>query len=193
MISLTVPRTGLVLVSGHPVSGKSTLLVESVEKTRQDRPLARVAFMSPEPVDLPEGVLWHRLPDDDVAAAVDEATGGRREVDILVVDEIVDDEHARQAILGADAGMLVLASVTADGPRAAIARVRELSQTPDGRFRRMLSDVLVISFSQLLMPGPGGLIPVREAVEIDDDLASTVRSGGHLGSAPRSTTRQEAR
>lgn len=192
MISLSLPRTGLVLISGHPVSGKSTLLAESVEKTYQDRPLARVAFMSPEPVDLSGRAQWHRL-GDDVAAAVDAATGSKREVDVLMMDEIVGAEHARQAILSADAGMLVVASVVADGPRAAISRVRDLSETADGRFRRMLSDVLVISFSQLLMPGPGGLIPVREAVEIDDDLASTVRSGGHLGSAPRSTTRQEAR
>lgn len=178
MHNLLQEPSGLVLVSGHASSGRTTLLASAAEHLMINDPDSRLVTVSR--TRILDDVEWmnvrtcQELPD----------------ADIIVFDEITTPAHAR-AVVDAAENSLVIASIIALGPRGAISTLRGLVDEPD--FRRMLGDVLVASFSQLLMPSGHGLIPVREVVVNDDHLEQMIMSGGPLESAPRSTSRQERR
>ncbi len=122
-------KGGLVVLSGHPGSGRSTTLAALAQSlcVRGGRYVMSLGETVEALIPQAKGVISQRLVGQDVAdfsVAVEEAM--QQDVDVLLVDGLADTEAVRRVLKAANNGMLVVAVMTASAPGMAL---RELSES----------------------------------------------------------------
>jgi len=118
-------ESGLVLVSGHGGSGRSTTLAAIVDELNRSRPCHILSLE--DPVEFPHREVAAHITQRDLATdglTVREALRQSRhlDVDVVAVARLVTTADAEAAVESAEAGRLVLAVVDAGGPDEAVER-----------------------------------------------------------------------
>ncbi len=173
---------GLVLVTGHRLSGKSTLisaLVDLINQTRAVHVIAlerqirfvhesRRSFISQREV---------RGDAADLASAIRAAL--REDPDVLVVGDMRSGEVVPVALEAAEAGRLVIGAFPAPGTAVALERL--LEHVPAARrleYRRILASTLRGVVGQVLLKKTGGgRLAARELLLNTPAVASLIAEG----------------
>lgn len=151
-----VPRSGLILVTGTAAQGKSTTLAALVdhvnrETTRHivtiEEPLEHVHSRKKSLVSQREVGLHTRAKARAIHGALQE------DADVVVVSELNDIESIRAALVVAESGRLVLATMSAPSASSAIERIASRFPTAErARTQATLSSVLRLIIGQRLVP-----------------------------------------
>ncbi|WP_455129876.1 type IV pilus twitching motility protein PilT [Pseudoramibacter alactolyticus] len=151
---------GLVLVTGETGSGKSTTLASLINHINHRRPVHVITLEDPiEYLYQPDLALINQreIGRDTLNFATGLRSALREDPDVLLVGEMRDLETVETAILAAETGHLVFATLHTGSAVEAIDRI--VNVFPEGRqplIRTTLSMTLKAVLSQRLLPRKGG-------------------------------------
>ena len=151
---------GLVLVTGETGSGKSTTLASLIDHINHRRPVHVITLEDPiEYLYQPDLALINQreIGRDTLNFATGLRSALREDPDVLLVGEMRDLETVETAILAAETGHLVFATLHTGSAVEAIDRI--VNVFPEGRqplIRTTLSMTLKAVLSQRLLPRKGG-------------------------------------
>ncbi len=163
-------RSGLVLVTGPTGSGKSTTLAALLQEMLYTKSIHVMTFESPIEYELTNGAgLVHQceVAEKDLSSALQGAL--RADPDVLMIGEIRSAATLQSALLLAETGHLVLASMHTPTAVDAIGRAADLFPEADkSRGETMLSELLRLVIGQRLLPGvdDSGLVLAAETFVI---------------------------
>jgi twitching motility protein PilT len=173
---------GLMLVSGAPRSGKSTLLngiINLINHTRSDHVItveSRIQFVhSNERSFISQREAGRDAP--AVAAAVRDAL--HEDPDVLLIEDIESAEVAAAALEAVHAGRLVVAAVSASSPADAVRQLIELFPEDERpRAQASLATELRAVVSQILVRNAtGGRTAAREVLLNTPGVSALIREG----------------
>jgi len=176
-------RQGLILITGAPGNGKTTLLAAMLRHLNETRHAHIVTIEDPiELVHEPRNcmIIQREVGSDTESVAGAMAAAMRQDPDILMIGEIRDREIARACLEAAEAGRLVLSTL---GTPDALATVkRYLSWFPaDERdaIRDQLGDCLEAVISLRLVASKDGRrrLPAVEILRMTPAMRECVRAG----------------
>jgi twitching motility protein PilT len=182
LVALLEPRNGLVLVAGPTGAGKSTTLAALLEHVNRSRACHVITLEDPIEYQYPRrrAVIHQR----EVGTHVDSFASGLRAAlreapDIILVGELRDPATIRLALVAAETGHLVLATVHAGSAAMAVGRmVDAFSESERAEVRQQLAGATRMIVTQQLVPATaGGRIPVLEVVAVNHAVASQIRDG----------------
>lgn len=177
---------GICLVTGPAGSGKSTTLTALVNLINETRAAHVLTFEDPvEFVHKPKKALINQreIGRDSVSYATAMRGALREDPDIIVVGDMRDLETIRLALLAAETGHLVVATMQTTGAVATIDKLIE-SFPPDEQqqVRGALSESLKLIVSQVLVPSADGKgrLAVFEILKSTSSVRSLIRDGKTL-------------
>jgi twitching motility protein PilT len=180
--ALLEPRNGLVLVAGPTGAGKSTTLAALLEIVNRTRPCHVITLEDPIEYQYPRrrAVIHQR----EIGTHVDSFASGLRAAlreapDIVLVGELRDPASIRLALVAAETGHLVLATVHAGSAAMAVGRmVDAFTESERAEVRQQLASAARMIVTQQLVPGAaGGRLPVLEVVTVNHAIATQIRDG----------------
>jgi twitching motility protein PilT len=152
---LGVPH-GLILVTGPAGSGKSTTVTAMIEHINATRSVRVVTIESPIEVlhrDQQAMIAQREVGSDLVGLAAGLRHIGRHDVDVIFVSELENAEVAREALLAAESGHLVLSTMVTSGAADTISRlVHYFPPAHHKQVRVSLAASLRAVVSQRLLP-----------------------------------------
>lgn len=173
---------GLVLVTGSTGSGKSTTLASLMDWLLH-RPRHAVTLEDPvEYVFSPgheAGFISRRELGQDFFSFSQGIRQSLREMpDLLLVGEIRDEETMTAALMAAESGILVLASLHTGTAPGAVERVAGF-YAPDRQpvVLRQLSQVITAVIAQRLVQTPGGRRAIHEILTATPAVRNLIRAG----------------
>jgi twitching motility protein PilT len=153
------PR-GLILVTGATGSGKSTTMAAMINHLNEnDR---RSIITIEDPIEFLHSdkkciVVQRDLGDDTESFSIALVHALRHDPDAIVVGEMRDLETISTAVMAAETGHLVLATLhTTDAPQTIDRIIDVFPHGQQGQIRLQLSQVIVAIISQTLLPRIGG-------------------------------------
>jgi twitching motility protein PilT len=182
LLALLEPRNGLGLVAGPTGAGKSTTLAALLEHLNRTRACHVITLEDPIEVEYPRrrAVIHQR----EVGTHVDSFASGLRAAlreapDVILVGELRDPQTIRLALVAAETGHLVLATVHAGSAAMAVGRmVDAFSESERAEVRQQIAGATRMIVTQQLVPATaGGRIPVLEVVSVNHAIASQIRDG----------------
>ncbi|MCA9705471.1 MAG: Flp pilus assembly complex ATPase component TadA, partial [Myxococcales bacterium] len=182
VLGVTDLQRGLVLVTGPRGHGKTTTLAALVDRLAADPPRHVVTLEDPiEVLHAPrQGIVTQReIGTHTASLAVALAAALRQDPDVVVIGELRDHEAAQAALTAAEAGHLVLTTLSASSCARGIARVLELfpvGERPQARARLAEALALVVAQRLLRRIDGSGLVPAHEVIT-GQALGALVRSG----------------
>jgi twitching motility protein PilT len=174
---------GIVLVSGPAASGKSTTLTAMVNLVNETRAAHVITFE--EPVEFvhtsKKALINQREIGRDSLSYASAIRGALREdPDVVVVGDLRDPETVRLALLAAETGHLVIATLQTTGAVATIDKVVD-AFPPDehAQIRGALAASLKVVVSQLLVPRATGRgrVAVFEVLRSTASVRALIREG----------------
>lgn len=157
---LLLRPAGLVLVAGPSSSGRTTTLNYLVDRLNRARRCRIITVEDPVEylhVSQAAQVLQQEVHTDTASAATGLRHALRQDADVLAVGEITDAETAAAAVLAADTGHLVLATLRGAGAVGALERLAGwLAASPFGPPLRQLAHGFLGVLAQRLVPGADG-------------------------------------
>jgi twitching motility protein PilT len=157
---LLLRPAGLVLVAGPSGSGRTTTLNYLLDRLNRTRRCRIVTVEDPveyRHVAQQALVLQQEVHTDTRSAAAGLQHALRADADVLAVGEVTDAETAAAAILAADTGHLVLATLRAAGAVGALERLAGWPAGPGpGPHLRQLAHGFLGVLAQRLVPGADG-------------------------------------
>lgn len=174
---------GLVIVTGPAGSGKTWTLAALVDILNTERREHIVCIERPiEFVHAPKRAVVSQREVPTHAASVARAVRAalQEDPDVVVVGEIEDAETLRLAIIAAEGGRLVLATVAAATAVRAVARlIAAFPAEQQGQAAAMLSGVLRGVVGQRLVPTADGVrrVAVSEIIDVTPAIAEKIHSG----------------
>jgi len=177
---------GLVLVTGPPGSGKSTTVAAIIDRINRSRAAHVLTIEDPIEVlhsDVQSLVTQREVGTDTLSYAEGLHSGLRQDADVIFVGEIADAETAREALVAAEVGHLVISTMRASTASDTVARFIDLFPVAEqDHARRSLVGVLRgIDCQRLLERADGkGRVVVAEVLvatsKVVDVLADARRS-----------------
>jgi twitching motility protein PilT len=174
---------GLVLVTGPTGSGKSTTLASIVDLINRSHPAHIITIEDPiEFVHTNHAALVHQREVGSDTASFHEALRRalRQDPDVLLIGELRDAVSMEAALLAAETGHLVLATLHTQGAAKSINRlVGAFPDSNQAQVRRQLGDTLLGIVSQMLLPrasGPGRVVATEVLINTSG-VANLIREG----------------
>lgn len=178
---LTVQH-GLILVCGHTGAGKSTTIASYLNILNQKNALHILTLEDPIEYIFPEAsalVSQRELGSDfpDFATALKSAL--RERPDILFLGEIRDAESMYTALMAAESGILVFATLHARRSTEAITRIEGLFPAEErDSIRSRIAMTMEAILTQHLIPRiSGGLVPQTEVLIRTPAVTNLIRQG----------------
>jgi len=174
---------GIVLITGPAGSGKSTslaALVNVINETRQAHVLTLedpIEFLHPPKKAL---INQREIGRDSVSFAAAMRAALREDPDVIVVGEMRDRETIRLALLAAETGHLVIATMQTTGATATVDKLVESFPTDEQQQVRVsLSGSLKLIISQTLVPRAdgSGRAAVFEILKSTSPIRTLIREG----------------
>ena len=173
---------GLILVTGRTGSGKTTTLAAFIEELNREKSYHVVTLEDPvEYVFEPKECFFSQreLGRDflDFHQALRSAL--REAPDVIMVGEIRDAQTMKTAMMAAETGILVLASLHTSSAEETALRVEGLFSLAEQEIvRAQFADVLTGIVSQTLVPGvSGGRVNVSSVLLRDPAVRNIIRQG----------------
>ena len=172
---------GLVLVTGPTGSGKTTLLARMELEISKRRPVHILTLEDPVEYIIPSlcAMVHQREKMTDFSTFPQGIRESLREdPDVLVIGELRDRETVRSALMAAETGHLVLATLHSRRCWEAVARM--VHAFPEGEqmeIRTILSSVLRSVSSQVLFHWQEETVAVREILMVTSAISHLVRDG----------------
>lgn len=172
---------GLVLVTGPTGSGKTTLLARMELEISKRRPVHILTLEDPVEYIIPSlcAMVHQREKMTDFSTFPQGIRESLREdPDVLVIGELRDRETVRSALMAAETGHLVLATLHSRRCWEAVARM--VHAFPEGEqmeIRTILSSVLRSVSSQVLFHRQEETVAVREILMVTSAISRLVRDG----------------
>ncbi len=175
-------KRGLMIVCGTTDAGKTVTCTSMLEHVNQNAEKAILTLEDPvEYVLLDKRSLVIQR---EVGAHVPSFAAGvrsalRENLDIIFVGEMRDNETIEQVLRAAEMGHLVITSLHAEDPLAAITRViGSFPDTAQPRIRQALASTLVgVLFQRLLPRVGGGRTPCVETMWVNTAVRTILRVG----------------
>lgn len=188
-------KQGLVLVTGPTGSGKSTTLCSMLEYINEKYPYHVITIEDPI-----EYIFTNKKCVID-QREVEEHTGSfqsalraslRENPDIIFVGELRDYETARTALMAADTGHLVFATLHTRRVYSTISRLLEMApESSRSEMRAMISNAIAMVICQrLLSKRGGGIYPCREIMMLNPAISSLIKEGKEKGISSQLTINQ---
>jgi twitching motility protein PilT len=174
-------KDGLVLVSGVTGSGKSTTLASLLNEINAHRPCHILTVEDPiEFVHANRRAMVHqRELHTDVPSFADAVRAAMREdPDVILVGELRDLETMRAALMAAETGHLVFATLHTGDAVGVLDRFAGVFPGEEqDAIRQQLSMVLRAVVTQHLLPAKtGGRVPVLEILMVTPAVANLIRN-----------------
>ena len=174
---------GVVLVTGPAGSGKSTTLTALINFINESKLVHVLSFEEPvEFIHTPKKALINQREVGRDTASYSAAMRGalREDPDIIVVGDLRDPDTVRLALMAAETGHLVIATLQTTGAVASIDKIVE-SFPPEEQpqVRTSLSESLKLVVSQVLVPRAdgNGRVGAFEILKSTNAVRSTIRDG----------------
>ena len=176
-------QSGLVLVTGPAGSGKSTTLAAIVDYLNRNTGKHIITLEDPiEYVYERDRALVHQR---EIGVHVQNFPSGLRAAlreapDVILLGEMRDPETIATALVAAETGHLVLATLHASSATRAVERiVGVFPGDQQGYVRTQLSGVLRAALAQWLLPSPrhAGRVPACELLVVNTAVAAKIREG----------------
>ncbi len=175
-------RRGLMIVCGTTDAGKTVTCTSMLEHLNQTQQKAILTLEDPVEYVLmdKQSLVIQREVGAHVPTFVDGIKSALREnLDVIFVGEVRDPETIEQSLRAAEMGHLVLTSLHAEDPIAAITRL--IGSFPDNaqpRIRRALASTLVgVLYQRLLPRTTGGRVPCVETLWVNTAVRTILRTG----------------
>ncbi len=179
---LLAVRHGLVLVCGHTGAGKSTTIASYINILNKKDSLHILTLEDPIEYIFPIAsslVSQRELGSDfpDFSTALKSAL--RERPDVLFLGEIRDAESMYTALMAAESGILVFATLHARRSTEAIARIEGLfpAEERDSIRSRIAMTMEAILAQHLIPKSVGGLIPQTEVLVRTPAVTNLIRQG----------------
>ena len=173
--------SGLVLITGPTGSGKTTLLARIIDAVNKLKSVHLIMLEDPVEYEFISGkaLIHQREKERDFLKFSDGIRAALREdPDIIVVGEMRDSETMRAALLAAETGHLVLATMHSSRAVEAISRVvHAFPADEQDEIRMVLSSVLRSISAQLFYKREGESILLREILMMTPAIARLIRDG----------------
>ena len=173
--------SGLVLITGPTGSGKTTLLARIIDAVNKLKSVHLIMLEDPVEYEFISGkaLIHQREKERDFLKFSDGIRAALREdPDIIVVGDMRDSETMRAALLAADTGHLVLATMHSSRAVEAISRVvHAFPADEQDEIRMVLSSVLRSISAQLFYKREGESILLREILMMTPAIARLIRDG----------------
>lgn len=174
---------GLILVCGPTGSGKSTTLAAMVEHINQNRP-AHIITVE-DPIEFmysnKRAIIEQREIGSDTKTWHSALRNVLRQApDVIVLGELRDLESIQVALLAAETGHLVMASVHSSTATGAVSRLIDVFPPSQiGQVRLQLSQALRMIFAQRLVTGkqPESRVLMYETLMGTPAIANLIRAG----------------
>jgi twitching motility protein PilT len=181
--TLSLLRSGMVLVTGPTGSGKSTTLAAIIDLINETS--ARHILTIEEPIEFVHGskqsIICQREVGNDVNSFADGLrTAGRQDCDVILVGEMRDYETISLAVSAATTGSLVFGTLHTNSAIKTVDRI--IDAFPAGQqaqIRTMLADCLKGVCAQILLrtADGNGRIACNEILLSNSALANSIREG----------------
>lgn len=183
LTDLTTFHQGIVLVTGPAGSGKTTTLTALVNLVNESKSSHVLTFEDPvEFVHKPLKALINQreIGRDSQSYAAAMRGALREDPDIIVVGDMRDPETIRLALLAAETGHLVIATMQTTGAIATIDKlVDSFPPEEQGQVRSSLAESLKLIISQVLVPRADGKgrVATFEVLKSSSSVRSLIRDG----------------
>ena len=185
VVGLSSESPGLVILTGPPMSGKSTTAAAMIDHINTVRSVHVVTLEDPIEVLVSDklSIVSQRELGVDIRAFADAMRGiNRLDPDVIFVSDLADAETVRQAVAAA-AGRLVIVSVTAVSMDAAVRRlVTFFSEDQQAQVRHSIASTVKGIVHQRLIARTQGrdLLPVAQVLVRGDDVYAAIVQGSAL-------------
>lgn len=175
--------TGIVLVTGATGSGKSTslaALIDHINSTRNDH-----IITIEDPIEYIHSDKESTITQREVGADVRDFASGleaalREDPDDILIGEIRSKETAEAALMAAETGHLVFATLHTNSAAQTIERLLSMFEADErDRIQNVLATVLVGVSSQVLVPSRDGRnrVLVAEVMKVTGPISAAIRTG----------------
>ena len=182
MKKLVIKPRGLILVTGHTGTGKSTTLAAMLNYLNENE--KRNVITIEDPVEFLHRdekciVCQRDVGEDTHSFAIALVRALRHDPDVLIVGEMRDLETISAAITAAETGHLVLGTLhTYDAPQTVDRMVDVFPPTQQSQIRVEISQVIEAVFSQVLIPRTnGGRVAAFEIMIATTAIRNLIREG----------------
>jgi twitching motility protein PilT len=181
--ALATYHQGIVLVTGPAGSGKSTTLTAMVDLINGTRAAHILTFEEPvEYVHAPRKALINQreIGRDSATYASAMRAGLREDPDVVVVGDLRDPETIRLALLAAETGHLVIATMQTTGAAATVDKLVDAFPAQEQiQVRGALAASLKVVVSQILVPRADGRgrVGVFEVLRSTSPVRALIREG----------------
>jgi twitching motility protein PilT len=183
VLSLTMVRDGLVLVTGPTGSGKSTTLAAVIDLINKQQACHIITIEDPiEFVHTNASALVTQRELNTDVASFDQALRDslREDPDVILVGEMRDLDTMRTAIMAAETGHLVFSTLhSRDAVSSLIRMINVFPVGEQAQIRQQLSGVLKAVVSQRLLKNMAGSgrCPAVEVMKVTPAIANLIRNG----------------
>jgi len=188
-------KQGLVLVTGPTGSGKSTTICSMIEYLNEKYPYHIITIEDPIEYIFTNRkcVVDQREVEEHTHTFQSALRASLREnPDIIFVGELRDYETARTALMAADTGHLVFATLHTRRVYSTISRLLEMApESSRSEMRAMISNALSMVLCQrLLQRKGGGIYPCREIMMLNPAISALIKEGKEKGISSQLTINQ---
>lgn len=173
---------GLVLVTGPTGSGKSTTIASLIEMLNATQRLHIITLEDPIEAlfQSKKSIIEQRQVGRDTNSFLDGLRSAlRSDPDVIFVGELRDYETTKTALMAADTGHLVFATLHTRRVSSTISRILEMSpESSRSEIRSLLSTMLAMVISQRLIPRrDSGVFPCREIMIQNQAISTMIKEG----------------
>lgn len=183
VMELAQVEQGLVLIAGAAGSGKSTTqacIIDRINRTRE----CHIITLE-DPIEYLHRNRKSIVSQREIAIDTHDYSSAlraclRQAPDVILLGEMRDQETANTAMIAAETGHLVIATLHTKGTAESIRRIMDtFPDSQQDQVRVQLSLALHTVVSQQLVPNAkGGLAPAFEIMHVNNDIRALIREGG---------------
>lgn len=181
IIDFTQHKTGLVLVTGPTGSGKSTTLAALIDKINSEKPLHIITVEDPIEYlhrNKESIVVQREVGQDTLTFANALKYSLRQDPDVIMIGEMRDLETIEAALVAAETGHLVLATLHTSSVAETVNRIIDVFPShQQDQVRVQISQVLRGAVSQKLLPKADGkgLVLATEIMVVTPAIRTMIR------------------